>query len=297
MRILQVLQHFNYLSGAPLYVYELSRELAKEGHEVVIASNCGGDLQTHANLNGIMTVEKDVLLGLEPDRFDVMHLHQPKTTELALKAVPGIPAVVTVHSEWPEYEGPFKSDLVKKYIAIRPSIAKLLVERDGIDPEKVVTIYNPVDRSRFNTEGTTDERTILFVGTIDHLRRKAAEHLIADIAEWNRLYPDKKKRILFVGRKFDTWADNLPGFCSWMPPMWNIEEQVKKCSVTAGILMGRTTIEGWMCGKFGAMYEVDLKGNITGFIKQEALPTEEELKKFDSRLVADQVMKIYEQVA
>ena len=44
---------------------------------------------------------------------------------------------------------------------------------------------------------------------------------------------------------------------------WNIEKFVKNCKETAGIMLGRTTIEGWMCGKGGWIYNVDSKGDIT----------------------------------
>ena len=43
---------------------------------------------------------------------------------------------------------------------------------------------------------------------------------------------------------------------------WNVEKYVKNCKETAGIMLGRTTIEGWMCGKGGWIYEVDSNGNI-----------------------------------
>ena len=41
-----------------------------------------------------------------------------------------------------------------------------------------------------------------------------------------------------------------------------IEKFVKECDETAGILLGRTTIEGWMCGKPSWIYKVDSGGFI-----------------------------------
>jgi len=37
---------------------------------------------------------------------------------------------------------------------------------------------------------------------------------------------------------------------------------VKNCSETAGILLGRRTIEGWLCEKPGWIYNVDENGYI-----------------------------------
>ena len=45
-------------------------------------------------------------------------------------------------------------------------------------------------------------------------------------------------------------------------PTLDVDKYIHKCSETAGILLGRTTIEGWMCGKDGWIYDVDKNGNI-----------------------------------
>ncbi len=43
---------------------------------------------------------------------------------------------------------------------------------------------------------------------------------------------------------------------------WNTEDVVKQMHFTAGILLGRTTLEGWSCGIPGYMYIIDINGNI-----------------------------------
>lgn len=69
-----------------------------------------------------------------------------------------------------------------------------------------------------------------------------------------------------------------------------VEEYVKNCSETAGILLGRTTIEGWMCGKSGWIYNVDNYGNI---IEKNKYEVPSDINKFNSEEVAKKIKKEY----
>ena len=55
-------------------------------------------------------------------------------------------------------------------------------------------------------------------------------------------------------------------------------------------MLGRTTIEGWACGLPGIIYDVDQQGNILSITKHNP---PEDMSKFDSKLVAKQIEKIY----
>ena len=69
-----------------------------------------------------------------------------------------------------------------------------------------------------------------------------------------------------------------------------VEEYVKNCTETAGILLGRTTIEGWLCGKPGWIYQVDDKGEILSKEKHE-IPVD--VEKFNSIEVAKKIKEEY----
>jgi hypothetical protein len=73
-------------------------------------------------------------------------------------------------------------------------------------------------------------------------------------------------------------------------PTYNIEKYIHECDETAGILLGRTTIEGWMCGKKGWIYNVDATGNILSKTLHE-VPSD--IEKFDSKNVASQIINKY----
>ena len=55
-------------------------------------------------------------------------------------------------------------------------------------------------------------------------------------------------------------------------------------------LLGRTTIEGWLCGKSGWIYNIDKEGNILSKNKNE-VPSD--VIKFDSLNVAKKIKQEY----
>ncbi len=57
------------------------------------------------------------------------------------------------------------------------------------------------------------------------------------------------------------------------------------------ILLGRTTIEGWMCGKKGWIYDVDSSGNV---LSKELHDIPEDIDKFKSNNVVKEIKQQYE---
>jgi hypothetical protein len=99
-----------------------------------------------------------------------------------------------------------------------------------------------------------------------------------------------------VGKKNDTYLDDMikdETHVTYFEPTPNIETYIHQCDETAGIMLGRTTIEGWLCGKKGWIYDVDSNGNI----KSKALhEVPSDIDKFKSDLVVKQIMKEYEKI-
>ncbi len=294
MRILIVCEAFATLTGGELYVYELARELTRRKHEVTIVSEIGGEITQQAIRRGVRVYSSfnDIPNGLE---FDVMHLNQPAPARVALNRFPNVQAVATIHSQF-ECEAPVVHPNIRKYICVRPEIASFLSKRYGIlnrlgghyiPPDKLVVIYNGIDFSRFNTMHIPPRRqrkTIVFPGSIDILRREAARHLIKrSILE--------KFDLWFIGDKESNHLERLPPNVTYTPAKWNIETYIKQADETAGILLGRTTIEGWACGKPGWIYDLDNRGRIKAVALHEP-PAD--IDKFDIRNVAAKILPLYE---
>lgn len=311
--------NFNSYTGSELYRYELAKALVKKGHNVTICSNIGGKLAQQALTHGIKLVDISEPLGfkrgdgkwqiqgndgkLTPSEanklyrvgqvnIDIIHSSHTPVTKLMAKIYPEIPIVSSIHSEVISLEHPVLSDNVKKYIAIRPEIKEYIIKEHDIPEEKIEIIYSPIDETRFKpveVDSKTDKKITLFVGTIDYLRKDMLLDLIKRTKEENgELWVIGKEN----GINFDDIA-NGQDHVLYLGIQSNVEKYMNMADETAGILLGRTTIEGWMCGKGGWIYDVDNKGKIKGKSFHEV---PEDIDKFKSGEVADKILEEYKEV-
>jgi len=309
---------FANFTGSELYVFELAKQLIKQGCEVSICSNIGMPMAALAKPLGIKlyslqeppgfklgdgkwllkTPQGDVpsqpntLYNIAPTNFDIVHLNHKPVTEHLLRLYPTTPMISSIHSEVIALEEPVLSPQIKSYIAIRPEIKEHIVKEFGVEEEKVTVIYNPIDADKFKPANTTqkrDKKRILFVGTIDYLRKATIQDLI-------NVTRENGQELWIVGKKNDTYLDEMirnESHVTYHEPTANVEKFIHQCDETAGILLGRTTIEGWMCGKAGWIYDVDSSGNILSKALHE-VPND--VDKFNSKTVAANIMEEYKKI-
>jgi glycosyltransferase involved in cell wall biosynthesis len=297
MKILYSVSNFRFLTGAELYVYELAREMVKDGHEVGILAQIKledgikNELQERAEKLGIKVFD---FQGFEASMFpnpSVLHVQQKQASQFALQQYPDVPCVATVHSEFP-VEDPLVDPRIKHYICIRPTIQEKITTQDKIDPTITSVVYNPIDASRFHEVKDLNiprdhKKQVLFVGTIDYLRRFAIFDLIHRAIK-------EDFELTIVGKKFQDYLNfDLPPNVAWHDQVWDIENLTKYCDETAGIVLGRTTIEGWFCGKPGWIYDVGHSGEI---ISRELFQVPDDIEKYDSKNVSNQIKEIYNDV-
>jgi glycosyltransferase involved in cell wall biosynthesis len=217
--------------------------------------------------------------------YDIIHTqHTPVTTQMC-QMYPNIDKISTIHSEVISLENPVIDETIKKYICIRPEIQKHITTNFNIDLENTKVVYNPIDTNRFNTKNTKDEDYVLFVGSIDYLR----ETTIKDLVEYSKSI---NKELWLVGDNKSNYLSDLlvNSHVKYFESTNKVENYVKNCSETAGILLGRTTIEGWLCGKSGWIYNVDENGYI---INKERYDVPDDILKFDSEEVAKKIKQEY----
>lgn len=307
----------NY-TGSELYVFELAKSLVKQNCEVTICSNIGTPLASLAQKHGIKLAslqeppgfklgdgkweltspqgkvlsQPNTLYKLSDVTFDVLHLNHKPVTEHLLRVYPNIPTVCSIHSEVIHLEEPVISEQIKKYIAIRPEIREYISDRFSINKDNIDVIYNPIDATKFKITNSTKKRDkprILFVGTIDYLRKQAIEDLVNTTKDTNQ-------ELWIVGKKNDTYLDDLISnqqHVTYFEPTFAVEKFIQDCDETAGILLGRTTIEGWLCGKSGWIYDVDNHGNI---ISKKHYPVPEDIDKFKSENVSAEIIELYKKI-
>jgi len=307
---------FQGLTGSEISTLETAKGLAKDGCNVsVISASISDKFKLICKQYGIKTYTMDepphyklgdgnwlintpdgpqpsqqnVLYRVNYQTFDIIHANHTPITQRLLQLYPECNFVNIVRSEVIDLENPVVDEKIKKYIAIRPSIKDYIVNDFNISEDMVEVVYNPFDKTRFKPmtiPSGTDRKVTLFVGTMDYLREKP----ILDLIEKNK---EENKEVWLVGKDTNGYASKFDAMfehVKYFPPTDKIEEFYYKCDETAGIMLGRTTIEGFLCGKPAIIYNVDKTGEITGCSYHEV---PEDLSIFDFDTIIKKIKSIY----
>jgi len=311
LKVLLSCLFFKTFTGSEMYVYELAKGLKKLNCDVTVLSDINGPLSKIAQQQGIKVLSfneapgfklgdgkwsLNTPQGMQPSQpnvmykigevnYDIIHTQHTPITEQICQMYPNIDKISTIHSEVIELENPVINETIKKYICIRPEIQKHITTKFNIDVNNTEVIYNPIDTERFNTKNTKDNGYVLFVGTLDYLR----ENAIKDLVEYTK---EIGKEFWIVGENKSNYLNDLlkNSHVKHFDATSKVEMFVKNCSETAGILLGRTTIEGWLCGKPGWIYNVDENGYILNKEKHE-VPND--VTKFNGLEVAKKIKEEY----
>ena len=303
---------FRTFTGSEVYVYELAKSLKKLNCDVTVLSQIGGPLTDLAKKEGIKCLSFEESPGfkmgdgkwgvLGPDGkpqpsnpntlykvsevdFDIIHIQHKPVAERIINFYPQIEKIASIHSEVIELEDPVIEDSIKHYIAIRPEIKEHLINKFNIEEKNISVVYNPVDKSKFPTLPPKEDGYVLFVGTVDYLRQAA----IKDATEYAI---SLGKELWLVGEDKSIYLKsylenpNIKHF----PPTWNLKPFIEGAFETAGIQLGRTTIESWMSGKNSWIYKVNEHGEI---LSKELTTPPLDIEKFYSENVAKQIKEKY----
>lgn len=285
MKILLGCLNANGLGGSELYHYELARELDIAGHDVTLFTLRQIDWtdQVRLKLQHIRQLDQTNIDINE--KYDIIIASQPDVNLFMLNHIKDTPIVSIIHSEV-RSEDPILDSRISHYIAIRQPIVDMLINDYNIPADKVSLIYNPIDQTRFNSNNSTklERYSGIFVGEVlDNIRINPIRHLVNECIEndWD-LYLMSYTRLDF----------NHPNI-KYVDKRWDTEELVKQMNFTAGILLGRTTLEGWSCDVPGYMYIIDVHGNILSI--ETDVPTD--VKKLcNSSYVAEQHISLYKSI-
>ena len=285
MKILLSCINANGLGGSEMYHYELARELNLLGHDVTLFTLRQIDWTNEVRLR-MQHIRQLDLTNLDiNEKYDIIVASQPEVNSFILNHFINTPIISIIHSEI-RSEDPVLDPRILHYIAIRQPIADMLINDYKISPEKVSLIYNPIDQTRFNSDNITKLKRYsgIFVGEVlDPIRFNPIQHLVTQCIDndWD-LY-------LMSDSRYDFNHPNI----KYLNKQWDTENMVKQMHFTAGILLGRTTLEGWCCDIPGYMYIIDVHGNIQSI--QTEMP--ENIKQLcHGNYVVDQHIKLYETI-
>lgn len=302
---------FRTFTGSELYVYELAKGLLKENCDVTVMSQIGGpltDMAKRAGIkcitfeqapgfklgdgvwtfdagNGVQTSTPNMMYRISDVNFDLIHMQHKPVAERMIQFYPEIDKIYSIHSEVIELEDPITHESIKKYIAIRPEIKDHMINNFEIPGKDIEVIYNPVDNEKFKSKPSKVQNAVLFVGTIDYLRRET----IMDLIEYTK---DNDKELWLMGEDKQNYLPTIltQSHVKHFNPNWNVEKLINDCSETAGIQLGRTTIESWLCGKPSWIYKVNSYGNI---VSKERFDPPTDLEKYYANNVVKQIKEQY----
>ncbi|MEY4334130.1 MAG: hypothetical protein RLZZ196_2873 [Bacteroidota bacterium] len=287
MKILLGCLNANGLGGSELYHYELAKELHLSGNDVTLftARQIDKNDIVRKKLYELGVKQIDLSNLDTSEHFDIIVASQPQVNLFFIEKFPNIPKISIIHSEI-RSEDPILNDNIQHYIAIRQPIADMLINEYNIPSDKVSLIYNPIDRNRFNSENSlkNQKKSGIFVGEVlDNIRFKSVSHLVNSCIDkdWD-LY-------LMSDSRYDFKHPNI----KYIDKRWDTENVVKNMDFTAGILLGRTTLEGWCCGVPGYMYLIDINGDILNIEIQKPENIEE---LCDSKNVASKHIDLYNKI-
>jgi glycosyltransferase involved in cell wall biosynthesis len=284
MKILITGNSMSYLSGQPLYCYELARELNFIGHEIEVRSDWNG---FHGN-DGHKLLENLIREGIRIAGWNSTWMTKDFDLWLASEdismrinsEIPSIPMINIVHSEY-DCETPIM-DRPFAWVCIRPSILDHIVNEHSIPREKCHIVYNGVDRERFKKgrrhEG--DHNLTVVPCTFDPLREKFIRHCERLASKMNHYH--------FYGSKHGVEIQETE-FIKVFPDTFKIEKPIAEADYVAGILLGRVNLEANSCGVPSKIYDpVTLQNKI--FL----MPEEEFDERHNIKNVAKQLLKIYD---
>jgi hypothetical protein len=287
MKILLGCLNANGIAGSEMFHYELVRELHLMKQDVTLFTLRNVDPQDQVRIKltemGVKQVDLNSLNASE--EFDIIIASQPQVNIFMLQNYKNTPIISIIHSEI-RSEDPILDSRISHYIGIRQPIVDMLINDYKIDPSKVSLTYNPIDQSRFNSDDASklSKTTGIFVGEVlDNIRFQAVSHLVNQCIEndWNLL--------IMSDSRYDFNHPNI----SYVDRRWDTESIVKNVDFTGGILLGRTTLEGWSCDVPGYMYIIDIHGNV---IDIQSDPPENVKQLCDSKFVAKEYIKLCKKI-
>jgi len=303
LKVLICCQFFKNYTGSEVSNYELSRELVKLGCDVTIISSVVGEpLLSKAQKNGVKVYhiasapnyrinnENQLVFYKNEIDFDIIHINHKPIGEQILQMYPNTPAVMHIRSEViPVFEEPIINSNIKKYISIRETITDY-IKTFNISDSNITIIDNPFDTKRFNVnykQIKNKKEVVLFIGTIDHLRQR----IISDLV-WTT--QNNNQELWIIGENIlNIDITNMNNHVKYFGVKSNVEDFIKKCDYTAGIFKGRTTIEGFLCGKPGWIYTVNNKGEI---LNKELQQVPDDIEKYHSNISAKKIHDLYLEV-
>lgn len=230
-KILMVLMGLE-IGGAETHVVELSKELKKQGYDIVVVSNGGvyekelaeaGIRHYHAPLNqrNVFKMTRSYFLLkkiIKREKVDIVHSHARIPSfvcGLLKKRMKSFTFVTSAH--WVFYTGmglKYISNWGQKVIAVSDDIKDYLMENYRVRHDDIFVTINGIDTAKFSPDTDpsrirkefglkAEEPTLVYVSRMDESRALVARQLIAIAPKLAKAVPGLRMLIVGGGDVFD----------------------------------------------------------------------------------------------
>lgn len=155
MRILLTNNGLHASAGTELYIKEIATELKVRGHEPFCFTLRPGQIADQLVAMGIPVSDDLRTLPGPPDVIHGQHLIE---TTLAAMTHRTVPVISFCHGPEAWQESVCRLPNVVQWVAVDEACRRRVVEDEGIDPAKVVTLLNHFDDRRFQPRSPLPER-------------------------------------------------------------------------------------------------------------------------------------------
>lgn len=270
MKIALSAESMSYLSTAPLYYYELAKQLRREQHEVVLFSDFH---DPQPGRSGRMLADKLKVLGVELVQFNSDRTIIPETVTmpdadlLIASGASSIPVLgfysgkcVTVNVLLTTYDKPIAG--ADHYVATTNALKEHITTAYNFRGEnRILKISQGIDRSRFNVQAreyfrkTRDYSVTLVPCTLDAQREGFIARLIREATPENR--------VIIMGRNRGLGLLPENPNAKILPDAFNIEKYIGGADKVAGLGFGRVHQEACAMGIASYIYNpADLTSDI-----------------------------------
>ncbi|WP_196594381.1 glycosyltransferase family 4 protein [Pectinatus sottacetonis] len=290
------------IGGAESHVAMLAPLLVLKGYNVIVASG-GGKLAETLSRQGIKQVFLPLRLStylaarclkhlIKKYHINLIHAHSAAAGISAMKCkikyYPSLPVIYTAHGIFGNAKEKllFKCDRI---IAVSRFVREAAIQK-GVDPDKIITIYNGIDTKKFSPQSNRsilrkkyaipqDAFCPVIISRIKNLHNKGHQHLLdilthySDARDWHLLIIGTGK-----GRwqlRWQIWKNNLSAKVHFLGHKQDVENYLAAADIvvlpsyfeTFGLVLA----EGMAAQLPAVAYDVGgiseiIKDNTTGFL-------------------------------
>ena len=271
------------IGGAETHVVELSKELKKQGYDIIVASNGGvyekelaevgiRHYKVPMNQRNILKMIKSYFLLkkiIKKEKVDIVHSHARIPGFICGLLHRRMHFTFVTSAHWVFYTGmglKYLTNWGQKVVAVSEDIRQYLMDNYHVRSENIFVTINGIDTDKFspNTDGSAirrefglkaEEPTLVYVSRMDESRAMVARQLIYITPKLAREIPKLRVLIVGGGDVFDELLEkskeinrNLGRECITMTgARTDINELVSVADVFIGV--SRAALEAMAAGK------------------------------------------------